>query len=162
MKLCKSSWNTVHMDFLEWKCIHSITYRSSWWHHQMETFSALLAFCEGNPLVTRGFPSQRQWRGAFMFSLICLNKRLSKQSRRLWVRTPLHSLWRNCNVQLTTDSNYKCVSISYFIHNGICFITTAAENRHLYIYPLKSDSNNGFKIYRAEVLTAEYCSGDCH
>ena len=30
-----------------------------WWYHQMETFSALLALCEGNPLVTSGFPSQR-------------------------------------------------------------------------------------------------------
>ena len=24
----------------------------SWWHHQMETFSTVLALCEGNPLVT--------------------------------------------------------------------------------------------------------------
>ena len=31
----------------------------SWWCHQMETFSALLALCEGNPPVTGGFPSQR-------------------------------------------------------------------------------------------------------
>ena len=29
------------------------------WHHQIETFSMLLAFCEGNPPVTGGFPSQR-------------------------------------------------------------------------------------------------------
>ena len=27
-----------------------------WWRHQMETFYALLAFCEGNPSVTGGFP----------------------------------------------------------------------------------------------------------
>ena len=34
---------------------------SSWWRHQMETFSALLALCEGNHRspVTGGFPSQR-------------------------------------------------------------------------------------------------------
>ena len=31
----------------------------SWWRHQMETFSVLLALCEGNPPVTGGFPSQR-------------------------------------------------------------------------------------------------------
>ena len=31
----------------------------SWWCRQMETFSALLALCEGNPPVTGGFPSQR-------------------------------------------------------------------------------------------------------
>ena len=33
-----------------------------WWHHQMETFSALLAICAGN--------SPDQWHGALMFSLI--------------------------------------------------------------------------------------------
>ena len=37
----------------------------TWWRHQMETSSALLALCEGNsPLIG-------QWRGALMFSLIC-------------------------------------------------------------------------------------------
>ena len=30
-----------------------------WWRHQSETFSALLALCDGNPSVTGGFPSQR-------------------------------------------------------------------------------------------------------
>ena len=42
----------------------------SWWRHGMETLSALLALCGGNPPVTGGFPSQRagdaelslQWR----------------------------------------------------------------------------------------------------
>ena len=47
-----------------------------WWRHQMETLSASVDLCEGNPPVTGGFPSQRPvtlWR---------LNKRLSKHSRR--------------------------------------------------------------------------------
>ena len=43
----------------------------SCWRHQMETFSALLALCEGNPPVTGGFPSQSQCRGDLMFSLVC-------------------------------------------------------------------------------------------
>ena len=30
----------------------------SWWRHEMETFSALLAFCEGHPPISGGFPSQ--------------------------------------------------------------------------------------------------------
>ena len=34
-------------------------YGTSWWHHQMETFSPLLALCAGNSLVTSEFPSQR-------------------------------------------------------------------------------------------------------
>ena len=40
----------------------------SWWRHQMETFSALLALCEGNSPVNS--PHKGQWRGAFMLSLI--------------------------------------------------------------------------------------------
>ena len=39
--------------------------------HQMGTFSALLALCEGNSPVTVNSPHTGQWRGALMFSLIC-------------------------------------------------------------------------------------------
>ena len=42
----------------------------SWWHHQMETFSALLAICAGNSAVTDEFPSQRPVTWNLMFSLI--------------------------------------------------------------------------------------------
>ena len=34
-------------------------FQNTWWIHQMETFSALLALCAGNSLVTGEFPSQR-------------------------------------------------------------------------------------------------------
>ena len=34
-------------------------FRPTWWRHQMETFSALLALCAGNSPVTGEFPSQR-------------------------------------------------------------------------------------------------------
>ena len=43
----------------------------TWWRHQMETFSALLALCAGNSPVTGEFPAQSQWRWALMFSLNC-------------------------------------------------------------------------------------------
>ena len=39
--------------------------------HQMDIFSAPLAFCAGNSLGTGQFSHKGQWRGAFMFSLIC-------------------------------------------------------------------------------------------
>ena len=42
----------------------------SWWRHQMETFSALLALCAGNSPVPVNSPHKGQWRGALMFSLI--------------------------------------------------------------------------------------------
>ena len=43
----------------------------TWWRHQMETFSVLLALCAGNSPVTVISPRKGQWRGAFMLSLIC-------------------------------------------------------------------------------------------
>ena len=43
----------------------------SWWRHQMETFSALLAFCAENSPSPVNSPHKTQWRGAWMFSLIC-------------------------------------------------------------------------------------------
>ena len=47
-------------------------------------------------------PHKGQWRGASMFSLICLNKRLDKQSRGWWFEKPSRRLWRHYNVCQTT------------------------------------------------------------
>ena len=44
----------------------------SWWRHQIETFHALLALCAGNSPVQVNSPHKGQWRGALMFSLICV------------------------------------------------------------------------------------------
>ena len=71
------------------QCTYISTFRQirAWRRHQMETFSASLAICA----------DKGQWRGALMFSLICLNKRLSKQSWGWWFETPSRPLWRHCN-----------------------------------------------------------------
>ena len=45
----------------------------SWWRHQMGAFSALLALCAGNSPVPVDSPHKGQWRGALMFSLICVS-----------------------------------------------------------------------------------------
>ena len=45
---------------------------SPWWRHQMETFSEKLALCAGNSPVPVNSPHKGQWRGALMFSLICV------------------------------------------------------------------------------------------
>ena len=69
-----------------------------WWRHQMETFSALLAICAGNSLVTGQFPTQRPVTRSFdVFFDLRLNKRLSKQSSGWWFEMPSPSLWRHCN-----------------------------------------------------------------
>ena len=45
---------------------------ATWWRHQMEAFSALMAICAGNSPVPVNSPHKGQWRGAIMFSLICI------------------------------------------------------------------------------------------
>ena len=71
----------------------------SWWCHQMETFSALLALCAGNSPVTGEFPTQRPVaRSFYVFFDLRVDKRLSKQSRGWWFGRPPSSLWRHCNV----------------------------------------------------------------
>ena len=73
----------------------------TWWHHQMETFSALLALCAGNWMVSDEFPSQRPVTRSFnVFFDPHLNKRLSKELRRRWFETPLPPLWRHCGDSL--------------------------------------------------------------
>ena len=47
------------------------TSKKTWWRHQMETFSALLAFVRGIHRSPVNSPHKGQWRGALMFSLIC-------------------------------------------------------------------------------------------
>ena len=67
----------------------------SWWRHQMETFSALLAICAGNSPVTGEFPAQRPVTRSFdVFFDLRLNKRLSKQRWSWWFETPSRPLWR--------------------------------------------------------------------
>ena len=70
----------------------------TWWRHQMETFSALLAICAGNSLVTGKFPAQRSVMRSFnIFSDLHLNKRLCKQLWGCWFEMPSRPLWPHCN-----------------------------------------------------------------
>ena len=58
-------------DLRRHRAHYDVTVMHSWWRHQMETFSALLAICAGNSPVTVTSPHKGQWRGALMLSLIC-------------------------------------------------------------------------------------------
>ena len=57
------------MDTLEF--FGEVAVMSSWWRHQMEICSALLALYAGNSSVTVEFLSQRPVTRSLMFSLIC-------------------------------------------------------------------------------------------
>ena len=66
--------------------------RMTWWRHQIETFSALMALCAGNSPVTGEFPSQRPVTRSFdLFFDLHLNKHLWDW----WFDTPSRSLWRH-------------------------------------------------------------------
>ena len=71
---------------------------TTWWRHQMETFSESQAICAGNSTVTGEFPVQRPVTRSFdVFFDLFLNKRLSKQSWCWWFGTLSCPLWRHCN-----------------------------------------------------------------
>ena len=83
------------------------------WRHHMETFSALLALCVGNPAATGGFPSQRPVTQSFdVFFNLCMSKQLNKQLRHRWFETPSHSLWHHCNNDVHIEF---CLFMSYWI-----------------------------------------------
>ena len=74
---------------------------STWWRHQIETFSALLALCAGNSPVTSEFPAQRPVTLSYdVFFDLRVNKRLSKQSWGWWSETPSPPLWLQCNAAI--------------------------------------------------------------
>ena len=82
----------------------------TWWHHQMETYSALLVLCAGNSPVTGEFSSQRPVTRSFhVFFDLRLNKRLSKQSRRRWIETSSRSLWRHSNMFRRQSDTATCL-----------------------------------------------------
>ena len=100
----------------------------TWWRHQMEKFSALLAICAG----TGEFPQQRPVTRSFdvLFHLR-LNQRLTKQLWSWWFETLSCPLWRHSNESRSTygfivngniDGGHLCdliISTSYNLHLSI-------------------------------------------
>ena len=83
---------------------------SSWWWHQLETFSILLALCVWNSLVTSEFPSQSPVeQSSDVFFDLRLNKQLSEQLRCRWLETSSRSLWYHCNAEAKTMRQHLCV-----------------------------------------------------
>ena len=80
-------------------CHHRLVIEEvSWWRHQMETFSALLAICAGNSTASGDFPTQRPVTRSFdVFFDLHPNKRLSKKPWGWWFETLLCPLWRHRN-----------------------------------------------------------------
>ena len=90
----------------------------TWWRHQIETFSVLLAICAGNSLVSGEFPAQRPVTRSFdVFFDLCPNKRLSKQLWGWWFETPSGSLWRHSNDhELPSAPTSVCATLSKILN----------------------------------------------
>ena len=92
-----------------------ISFPCTWWRHQMETFSAILAIFAGNSPVLGEIPAQRPvTRSLDVFFDLRLNKRLSKQSWGWWFETPSRPLWchRNeSNKRLRDDAHTICIQV---------------------------------------------------
>ena len=151
-------------DQYQWRSKKSIASWFPWGHHQMETFSALLAICAGNSPVTGEFHTQRPVTRSFdvLFDLH-LNEWLSKQSRDdWWFETPPRPLWRHCN------DIYFHISIVVLQHllmhvfvdeTGLPRLTQllffGAKCHHLekiLIYTFHTPCNNSQSIYACSVL----------
>ena len=92
---------------------------STWWCHQMETFSALLVLCAGTSPFTCEFPHKDQWRGDLMFSSICnqtygwVNNRDAGDLRRHRVHYDVTVLKTESKYysQLISLDQYPCASV---------------------------------------------------
>ena len=89
---------------------------NTWWRHQLETFSALLAICAG--------PAQRPVTRSFdVFFDLRLNQRLSKQWRGWWFETLPRPVWRHCNdIFFVSTALWPCPHVSG-VHMGPLLLT---------------------------------------
>ena len=88
----------VILKFILTKVWDKPAWSITWWRHQMETFSALLAICAGNSPVPGDFPAQRPvTRGFDIYFDLRVNNRLSKQSWGWWFETVSRPLLRHGN-----------------------------------------------------------------
>ena len=102
-------------------CVNSVGTDTveSWWRHQMEAFSALLAIFAGNSPVTGEFPAQRPVTRSFdVFFDLRPNKRLSKQWWGWWFETPAGPFWRHCNGAVITLSDLSPYCIRHCDDSG--------------------------------------------
>ena len=108
--------STSSIDYWYFLTMHIIP-NHSWWRHQRETFSALLAICAGNSPVSGEFPTQRAVTLSFdVFVYLHPNIRLSKQWWGWWFETPSCPLWRHRNGNCEKWSDFNMWVLFYISH----------------------------------------------
>ena len=120
---------------------------NTWWRHQMETFSALLAICAGNSPVNS--PHKGQWRGALLFSLICfwingwVNNRKAGDLRRY--RAHYDVIVMKARDFYGTEFNWPSVCMQIVWQSMLCGSTTQNSPYDKVISPAISLCNRQIK-----------------
>ena len=99
-----SKFLTRHDDVIKWK-----------------RFPRYWPFVRGIHRSPVNSPHKGQWRGALIFSLICLNKRLSKQSWGWWFETLSCPLWRHRNGLMHVYITVWINRLFLICHRYVCF-----------------------------------------
>ena len=102
----------------------------TWWRHQVETFSALLALCAEKSPVTVELPTHRPVTQSFdVFCDLRLNKRLSKQSRGWWFETPSKLLYGMVSTIIQPELRYGLVPKK---HRIFAYYNNARSRQNIY------------------------------
>ena len=122
--------------------LNLIIWNLSWWRHQIETFSVLLALCAGKSPVNGEFPHKGQWREALRFSLICawtngwVNNRYAGDLRR---HRPHYNatviMFESINCPNSFDANVCLFSAFYLL-----------MSRHLICLDIGGHSDDKFHV----------------
>ena len=108
-------WNRpcVYKGMFSLSALHvvSVTDIESWCHHDMETLSALLALCEGNPLLSSGFPSQRASNAELWYFACCQPKQTFEWIHELPLIRDAMMLMTYCDVMIFFRKPQQLTSI---------------------------------------------------
>ena len=113
IKIMWCYWNETLFEYSEswWGATTGRKKLSTWWRHQKETFSALLALCVRNSPATGELPAQKKVTWSFdVFLDLSLSWWLSKQSWCRWFETPWRSL---CNATVTEVCHYRLIMLVF-------------------------------------------------
>ena len=103
--------------------MHKNVHWFTWWCHQMETFSALLAILCEEFIGLRWIPRTKASDAELWYFFDQrLNKRLSKQSWGWWFETLSCPLWHHCN-----EIVHKCRALSSDNHPALTRICVTSS-----------------------------------
>ena len=129
--ICVWKYHWIHTKSVHHIPVTCVLFTMSWWLHQIETFSVLLAICAANSPVTGKFPALKPVAWSFDF-FICawINGWVNNREAGDLRRTPSRPLWRHCNgaVIYPTDSQLVGTLFTHDISATIRYILVCVDS----------------------------------